>query len=78
MCAVVAIPHQRWGERPLLVMVRREGFQFSADDVMAGLSRRLAKWQLPDAILFVDSLPMTATGKVSKLKLREQLAGSAT
>ena len=59
-------------------MVRREGFQLSPDDIMQGLARRLAKWQLPDAIMFVDCLPMTPTGKVSKLKLREQLAGSAT
>jgi fatty-acyl-CoA synthase len=78
MCAVIASPHERWGERPLLVMVRREGFQLSPDDIMQGLARRLAKWQLPDAIMFVDRLPMTPTGKVSKLKLREQLAISAT
>jgi fatty-acyl-CoA synthase len=78
MCAVIASPHERWGERPLLVMVRREGFQLSPDDIMQGLARRLANWQLPDAIMFVDRLPMTPTGKVSKLKLREQLAGSAT
>ncbi|MFN3625202.1 MAG: long-chain fatty acid--CoA ligase [Hyphomicrobium sp.] len=78
MCAVIATPHERWGERPLLVIVRREGFQLSPDDVMGGLARRLAKWQLPDSIVFVDQLPMTPTGKVSKLKLREQLAGSAT
>jgi acyl-CoA synthetase (AMP-forming)/AMP-acid ligase II len=78
MCAVIAVPHERWGERPLLVMVRREGFQMSPDNIMAGLARRLAKWQLPDAIIFVDRLPMTPTGKVSKLKLRKQLAISAT
>ena len=47
LCAVIASPHERWGERPVLVMVRREGFQFSPDDIMAGLARRLAKWQLP-------------------------------
>ncbi len=72
-CAVIAMPHPKWGERPLMI-VKPE----NADDrpnlseIHEVLSPHLAQWQLPDDLVFVDELPLTATGKVSKLKLREQ------
>ncbi|MDM0043774.1 long-chain-fatty-acid--CoA ligase [Variovorax dokdonensis] len=70
--AVVGIAHPVWQERPLLIVVRRAGSQVSAEDLRAYLTERLAKWWLPDDVVFVDSLPHTATGKLLKTKLREQ------
>ena len=69
--AVIGLPHPRWGERPLLVVVPRAGRQPDAADILRYLGGHLAKWQLPDAIVFAAELPHTATGKISKTKLRE-------
>ncbi len=73
--AAIALPHPKWGERPLLVIVRREAGQVTAAALHDFLATRVAKWWLPDEVAFVDELPHTATGKVSKLKLREIYAG---
>ena len=70
--AAIGIQHPRWDERPLLLIVRREGSDVSAAQIRDHLSRHVAKWWLPDEILFVDSLPHTATGKLLKTALREQ------
>ncbi len=70
--AAIAMPHPKWTERPMLVIVSRDGSSLTADDVLAHLDGQVAKWWLPDDIAFVDELPHTATGKVSKLQLREQ------
>lgn len=70
--AVIGMAHPRWQERPLLVAVRKPGVDVSSDDILAHLGKRVAKWWLPDAVMFVDELPMTATGKVQKQKLRER------
>ena len=70
--AVIGVAHPKWQERPLILVVRRAGPQVSAEDLTSHLSARLAKWWLPDEILFVDELPHTATGKILKTKLREQ------
>ena len=70
--AVIGVAHPKWQERPLILVVRRAGPQVSADELTSHLSARLAKWWLPDEILFVDELPHTATGKILKTKLREQ------
>jgi fatty-acyl-CoA synthase len=70
--AVIGVAHPKWQERPLMLVVRRAGQQVSAEDLTSHLSARLAKWWLPDEILFVDELPHTATGKILKTKLREQ------
>jgi fatty-acyl-CoA synthase len=72
-CAVIAMPHPRWGERPLLVVVPAAGAALRKEDVLAYVSSKVASWQVPDDVLFLEALPMTATGKVSKLHLREQL-----
>ncbi len=69
-CAVVAVPHPKWDERPLLV-VTPAGDPPSKAELMEMLSQHLAKWQLPDDVVFVTELPLTATGKVSKLTLRQ-------
>jgi acyl-CoA synthetase (AMP-forming)/AMP-acid ligase II len=70
--AAIARPHPKWDERPLLVVVRKPDTEVSKDQIMAHLSDRIAKWWLPDDITFVDEIPHTATGKISKLQLREQ------
>jgi 3-(methylthio)propionyl---CoA ligase len=72
--AAVGMPHPKWGERPVLVVVPRPGSAPDPDGITALLAARFAKWQLPDDILFVEELPHTATGKISKLALRRRLA----
>ena len=71
-CAVIAIPDPKWDERPLLIVVPAQGAERDAISILESLSKSLAKWQLPDAVIFVDELPLTATGKVSKLTLRQR------
>ena len=75
--AAIAIPHEKWAERPLLVAVRKPGSAVSGGDVLAYLEDKVAKWWLPDDVLFVAELPHTATGKVSKKTLREKYASGA-
>jgi len=70
--AVIGLPHPKWQERPLLVLVRKPGADPKPADVLEFLSHRVAKWWLPDAVEFVDELPHTATGKIQKTKLRDQ------
>ncbi|HEU0310260.1 MAG TPA: long-chain fatty acid--CoA ligase [Sphingomicrobium sp.] len=70
--AAIGIPHPKWDERPLLVCVRVEGMEVCAVKIREHLTAHVAKWWLPDAIEFVDELPHTATGKLSKRTLREQ------
>jgi 3-(methylthio)propionyl---CoA ligase len=72
-CAVIAVPHPRWGERPLLVVVPAAGASLKKEDVLAFSAGKVASWQVPDDVFFVEALPLTATGKVSKLELRKQL-----
>lgn len=73
-CAVIAIPHPKWDERPILVVVPNGDARVSKAEIDELLLQHVARWQLPDAIEFVDALPLTATGKVSKLNLRRQFA----
>jgi acyl-CoA synthetase (AMP-forming)/AMP-acid ligase II len=73
-CAVIAVPHPKWDERPLLVIVPAGDARVDKDEIDELLLQHVAKWQLPDALEFVDTLPLTATGKVSKLTLRQQFA----
>lgn len=68
--AAIGVPHPKWDERPLLIVVRKPASAVSAEDILAHLGQHVAKWWLPDDILFVDALPHTATGKVLKTELR--------
>jgi acyl-CoA synthetase (AMP-forming)/AMP-acid ligase II len=72
--AVIAVAHPKWDERPLLVVVRRPAAAISREELLAHYTGRIAKWWVPDDVAFVDELPHTATGKVQKLKLRQQFA----
>ena len=69
--AVIGVPHPKWQERPLLVVVRKQGQDVSREHLLEFLQGRVAKWWLPDDVAFVDELPHTATGKLLKTKLRE-------
>ena len=75
MAAVIGIPDDRWDERPIMICVAAPDSNPSKEHIIEFLSGTLAKWQLPDEGIFVDELPMGATGKVQKTKLREQYAG---
>ncbi len=72
--AVIAIPDDRWGERPLAAIVLRAGMHASPDELRRHLSSDFAKWQLPDRVEFVAAIPHTATGKFKKTALRDQFA----
>jgi fatty-acyl-CoA synthase len=69
--AVIAVPHPKWQERPLAVVVLKDGKTVSESDLRAFLEARFAKWQVPDAFVFVNELPHTSTGKLLKTKLRK-------
>lgn len=70
--AAIGIFHPKWDERPLLLIVRKPGSDVTAQQITAHLAQHVAKWWLPDEILFVDDLPHTATGKLLKTALRER------
>ena len=73
--AVIAIPHERWVERPLACVVVKPGETLTAEEVLEYLTPRVAKWWLPDAVEFIDEVPKTSVGKFSKKTLREKFAG---
>ena len=72
MAACIAAAHPRWAERPLLVVVRKPGVQVTREELLAFFTGRVAKWWLPDDVVFVETIPLGATGKMQKHKLREQ------
>ena len=71
-CAVVGAAHPKWDERPLLVVVKKPGAKLTAVDLIGFYEGKIAKWWTPDDVAFVDAIPLGATGKVQKNKLREQ------
>ncbi len=71
--AAVGIPDEKWGERPVLVVVRKPERDPAKDDILGLIGKSFAKWQVPDDVIFVDEIPHTATGKISKLRLRQIL-----
>ncbi|MCP9223048.1 long-chain fatty acid--CoA ligase [Erythrobacter sp. LQ02-29] len=72
--AAIGVHHAQWDERPVLFVVRKEGQDVGAQEVVNFLSDKVAKWWLPDAVEFVDDIPHTATGKISKKDLRDRFA----
>jgi fatty-acyl-CoA synthase len=68
--AAIGLPHPKWDERPLLVVVRKKGAAVTREEILAHLDGRIAKWWMPDDVSFVDEIPHTATGKISKMELR--------
>ncbi|MBL7249296.1 long-chain-fatty-acid--CoA ligase [Alcanivorax marinus] len=73
-CAVIGVPHPKWDERPLLIVVPRPGAAQDKQALLDHMGESIAKWQLPDDVLFVEELPHTATGKVSKRHLRDRFS----
>jgi 3-(methylthio)propionyl---CoA ligase len=70
--AVIGVKHPKWQERPLLFVVRKPGHELQAEDILAFLAERLARWWVPDEVIFLESLPLGGTGKVQKAALREK------
>ena len=75
--AVIAVPDEKWSERPLAVVVLREGATATGEELREHLAPRFAKWWLPDRVEFVDEIPKTAVGKFRKTALRERFADAA-
>ena len=73
--AVIGLPHPKWDERPLLVVVLREGADATREDILAFFDGKVAKWWIPDDVAFVDAIPLGATGKILKTRLRDDFKG---
>ncbi len=73
----VPSPHEKWTERPLAVVVLREGSSASAEELRAFLAERVPKWWLPERFEFIDAIPKTAVGKFKKTALRERFAAQS-
>jgi fatty-acyl-CoA synthase len=69
--AVIGVFHPKWNERPLLLVVKKQGASLTRDEMLKFYEGKIAKWSTPDDVVFVDELPHTATGKLSKKVLRE-------
>jgi fatty-acyl-CoA synthase len=72
MAACIGVRHPKWDERPLLVVVKKPGSEVTREDLLSFYEGKVAKWQVPDDVAFVDAIPLGATGKMQKMKLREQ------
>ena len=72
MAAAIAARHPKWDERPILIAVKQENSTLTEEDILAYFENRIARWQIPDAIIFVDALPINGTGKIVKAELRTQ------
>jgi fatty-acyl-CoA synthase len=75
--AVIGVPHPKWDERPLLIVKLRAGEQATREEYLAFLEGKVARWWMPDDVRFVDEIPLGATGKIDKKRLREHHAGAA-
>ena len=74
MAACIGVKHPKWDERPIVVVVKKPGQEVTREELLAFYEGKIAKWQIPDDVVFVESIPLGATGKMQKVKLREQLA----
>jgi len=74
MAACIGMRHPKWDERPIVVVVKKPGTEVSRDELLAFYEGKIAKWQIPDDVVFVDAIPLGATGKMQKMTLRQQLA----
>ena len=72
MAACIGVAHPKWDERPLLVVTKKPGHEVTREQLLAFYEGKVAKWQIPDDVVFVDTIPLGATGKMQKMKLREQ------
>ena len=72
LAACIGVAHPKWDERPVIVVQARAGMQVSREDVLSLYEGKIAKWQIPDDVIFIDAMPLGGTGKILKNKLREQ------
>ena len=70
--AVIGVQHPKWDERPLLVIVLKKDQKASKDEILGFMQGKIAKWWMPDDVVFVEEIPHTATGKIQKTALRER------
>src|SRR6266536_115394 len=70
--AVIGVKQPKWDERPLLIIVLKPGQSSDKSEILAFLEGKIAKWWMPDDVVFVDEIPHTATGKIQKITLRER------
>ena len=73
MAACIGIKHPKWDERPIIAVVKKPGAEVTRDELLAFYEDKIAKWQVPDDVVFVDAIPLGGTGKMQKTKLREML-----
>jgi fatty-acyl-CoA synthase len=73
MAACVGMKHPKWDERPIIVVMKKPGTEVSRDGLLAFYEGKIAKWQIPDDVVFVEAIPLGATGKMQKMTLRQQL-----
>ena len=73
MAACIGVAHPKWDERPIIAVVKKPGAELTRDELIAFYDGKTAKWQVPDDVVFVDAIPLGATGKMLKTRLREQL-----
>jgi 3-(methylthio)propionyl---CoA ligase len=72
--AVIGVAHEKWLERPLLIVIRAEGKDIGREEMLAWFDGKIAKWWMPDDVVFVEEMPYTATGKIKKTDLRQRFA----
>ena len=75
MAACIGMPHPKWDERPIVAVVKKPGADVTREDLLKFYEGKIAKWQIPDDVVFVEAIPLGATGKMLKTKLREDLKG---
>lgn len=75
MAACIGVAHPKWDERPVIAVVRRPDAEVTREELLGFYEGKTAKWQIPDDVIFVDAIPIGATGKILKTRLREQLRG---
>jgi fatty-acyl-CoA synthase len=78
LAAVIGVPHPKWEERPLLIVELRSGEHATREEILGFLDGKIARWWMPDDVLFVEQIPLGATGKMDKKRLRELYAPLAT
>ena len=73
MAACIGMKHPKWDERPIVVVMKKPGAEVTREELLAHYEGKIAKWQIPDDVVFVDAIPLGATGKMQKMTLRQQL-----
>jgi fatty-acyl-CoA synthase len=73
MAACIGMRHPKWDERPVVVVVKKPGAEVTREELLKFYEGKTAKWQIPDDVIFLDAIPLGATGKIQKMRLRDML-----